>query len=230
MKNYLMFTCILFFVFLCIDCKSVKQERILREQNDLGVQFISKWLWRAISSDLACQTEFNTTIFVDTNLVFRENLYHADGTKIFSWVPELCQGFDSLAKLSKPGVLSVPDSMKQRIRIIREPFDFEQDSFSYFLASMPVYLKDQGIYAVQVYKSYMHPFHKTLTVGILYFDKNGKFLWPCPDEMKSKSNSFDSQYWLQFLQPKRCGPECQARNERVFEVYKMLDRDTMIRD
>ena len=132
-------------------------------------------------------TEFNSPIYIDTNLVFRENMYHRDGTPIFPRLPSLCPGYSTPEMKTKKGRFTLPDSLKSKVGVIRSEIDFDIDSFTYYLASMPVYIKEKEQYVAQFYSARMQPIAKYLTVKNVYFDKKGKPLNIYGSPCKEKS-------------------------------------------
>jgi hypothetical protein len=167
---------------------------------------------------LRTRTEFDTDIYIDTNLVFRENM-HSNSKPIFHRIPVACTPEAEELLRKKRGTYTLPDSLKGKIHVIRDSIDFDRDSFEYILASMPAYMKKEKLYIYQLYCANQNPFNRDLSCTNYCFDRAGKSV-RCPCNQKiNKENRFTSNYWTPILQPRRCGLECQDRRNRVYRAH-----------
>jgi hypothetical protein len=209
-------------IFTSVSCASIKKQR-RNGSYSFEEQMISDYIWYRIKYDLARQTIYTTPIYVDTNLIFRENMYRSDSSNIFIRIPEICEHIGKVDLSREKGILIFPDSMRSLVGVITGPIDFDIDSLSYYLVSLPIFLKEHNVYAAQIYHSEMSAFHKFLSVDYIYFDKKGKVLSkpPC-NETENWKTFITSNYWSLKLNPKPCDIPCQQRKKRFLEAYNQM--------
>jgi hypothetical protein len=199
----------------CTSCQSLRSHG--KKGQKWEETMMSNYVARSVQYSLNSRNEFDAPICIDTNLVFRDNVY-SGGKKVFNWIPKPCDIFGNIDLSEKRGTLKIPDSLAEKVYFVNDSFDFDRDSFEFILLSMPVYVPKYQLYIFRSFHSDQTPFNRYLWAEIVCLNQKGEFV-DCPcNGLGYYPLGITSEYWSRKLSPHPCGEPCRERQKRIGEL------------